>query len=99
MLNSCIWPVVKPLSSATSPSQSGPGSNSDEELLHIFQSYKTWNFTIKLFSVISRILMVKELNYGIVVSKFELQLRYYVHFRTNTLGKVWTILSSQLWVK
>ena len=24
---------------------------------------------------------------GIVVSEFELQSRYYVHFRTNTLGK------------
>ena len=31
--------------------------------------------------------MVKALDYGIVVSEFELQLRYYVHFRTNTLGK------------
>ena len=31
--------------------------------------------------------MVKAMDCGIVVSKFELQLRYYVHFRTNTLGK------------
>ena len=31
--------------------------------------------------------MVKALDYGIVVSKFKLQLHYYVHFRTNTLGK------------
>ena len=31
--------------------------------------------------------MVKELGCEIVVSKFELQSRYYVHFRTNTLGK------------
>ena len=31
--------------------------------------------------------MVKALDCGIVVSKFELQSRYYVHFRTNTLGK------------
>ena len=30
---------------------------------------------------------VKSLNYEIVVSEFELQSRYYVHFRTNTIGK------------
>ena len=32
-------------------------------------------------------LMVKVLEYGIVVREFELQSRYYVHFRTNTLRK------------
>ena len=26
-------------------------------------------------------------DYDIVVNEFELQSRYYVHFRTNTLGK------------
>ena len=31
--------------------------------------------------------MVKVLDCGIVVSKFELQSRYYVHFQTNTFGK------------
>ena len=31
--------------------------------------------------------MVKAMDCGIVVSKFELQSRYYVHFRINTLGK------------
>ena len=31
--------------------------------------------------------MVKELDCGIVVREFELQSRYYVHFRTNSLGK------------
>ena len=31
--------------------------------------------------------MVKALDCGIIVSMFELQLRYYVHFWTNTLGK------------
>ena len=31
--------------------------------------------------------MVKVMGSGIVVSKFVLQLRYYVHFRANTLGK------------
>ena len=31
--------------------------------------------------------MIKSLDCRIVVSKFELQSRYYVHFQTNTLGK------------
>ena len=31
--------------------------------------------------------MVKAIDYGIVVSKFVLQSRYYIHFRANTLGK------------
>ena len=31
--------------------------------------------------------MVKAIGCGIVVSEFVLQLRYYVHFRENTLGK------------
>ena len=31
--------------------------------------------------------MVKVQDYGIVVSEFKLQPRYYVHFRTNNLGK------------
>ena len=31
--------------------------------------------------------MVKVMDFGIVVSEFILQLRYYVHFSANTLGK------------
>ena len=31
--------------------------------------------------------MVKAMDCGIVVSEFELQLRYYVHFWVNILGK------------
>ena len=31
--------------------------------------------------------IVKAMNYGIVVSKFEFHLRYYVLFWANTLGK------------
>ena len=31
--------------------------------------------------------MVKAMDCGIVVSEFVLQLRYYIHFRANTLGK------------
>ena len=31
--------------------------------------------------------MVKAVDCVIVVSEFELQSRYYVHFQTNTLGK------------
>ena len=31
--------------------------------------------------------MVKAMDFGIVVSEFVFQSRYYVHFRANTLGK------------
>ena len=31
--------------------------------------------------------MVKAMDYGIVVHEFVLQSRYYVHFQANTLGK------------
>ena len=37
--------------------------------------------------------MVKPKNRGFVVSDFELQSPYYLHFRTNTLGKVMNPLS------
>ena len=40
--------------------------------------------------------MVKAMDCGIVVREFVLQLRYYVHFRANTLGKG---MNPQLWVK
>ena len=36
---------------------------------------------------IPRGVMVKALDYWIVVNEFELHSRYYVHFQTNTLGK------------
>ena len=31
--------------------------------------------------------MVKTMESRIIVSEFELQLNYYIHFRANTLGK------------
>ena len=31
--------------------------------------------------------MVKAMDFGIVVSEFELQSRYYIHFRAKTFGK------------
>ena len=37
--------------------------------------------------VCPRGVMVKAMDCGIVVSEFVLQSHYYVHFRTNTLGK------------
>ena len=45
--------------------------------------------TYKLFTVVvgPRGVMVKVMDCGIIISKFELQLRYYIHFRANTLGK------------
>ena len=38
-------------------------------------------------NVITHGVMVKAMDCGIVVSELELQSRYYVHFRANTLGK------------
>ena len=39
-----------------------------------------------LFNAIA-ILVIKAMDFGIVVSEFEFQSRFYVHFGTNTLGK------------
>ena len=39
------------------------------------------------FGECPRGVMVKAMHTGIIVGEFELQLRYYVHFRTNTHGK------------
>ena len=36
--------------------------------------------------------MVKVMECGIVESEFELQSRYYIHFRTNNLGKGMNLL-------
>ncbi len=36
--------------------------------------------------------MVKAMDCGIIVSEFELQSLYYVHFRANTLGKGMNLL-------
>ena len=39
-----------------------------------------------------RSVIVQAMDRGIVVSEFELQLRYYGHFRTNTLVKYMNLL-------
>ena len=56
---SSIWRIDRTLSGATTPSQSGPGSDVNEGVLHISQSS---SITIRLFSVISGTL-VKEVSY------------------------------------
>ena len=62
--------------------------------------------TIKMKTIVRKPLMVKTLDCGIVVSEFELQSRYYVHFRTNTLVKdmslhvytlVYTYIFKSIW--
>ena len=45
------------------------------------------NFKNYRWDVFLRGVMVKVLDSEIVVSEFKLQSRYYVHFRTNTLGQ------------
>ena len=44
-------------------------------------------FNNEIWGACPRGVMVKAMDCGIVVSEFVLQSRYYVHFRTNTLGK------------
>ena len=51
-----------------------------------------WDFEIQTDFLISvrggpRGVMIKAMDCRIVVSEFVFQLRYYVHFRANTLGK------------
>ena len=67
--------------------------------LWTFYIYITYSRMAMLRGGCPRGVMVKAMDCGIVVREFVLQSRYYVHFRANTLGKVWTPLSSQLWVK
>ena len=45
------------------------------------------NCALRSSFVYPRGIMVKAMDYGIVESEFELQSRFYVHFRANTLGK------------
>ena len=57
------------------------------------------NMNLNPFRGCPRGVMVKTMDGGIVVSEFELQSRYYVHFRANTLGKDMNPLILQLWFK
>ena len=54
MLNRSIWPIDRTLSSATTPGQSGLGSNGKERVFHISQSSRTGASSYRSFSVISR---------------------------------------------
>ncbi len=47
------------------------------------------NIYLSLYLGCPRGVMVKAMDCGIVVSEFELQSRYYVHFRANTHGTEW----------
>ena len=64
--------------------------NSYKQLKHLTGTYEYDNTTnaatINVWGC-PRGVMVKEIDCGIVSSKFELQSNYYIHFRTNTLGK------------
>ena len=64
----------------------------DSAVYHFFQA-QTYTFSISCNVYLIKLegcprgVMVKAIDSGIVVSEFVLQSRYYVHFRTNTLGK------------
>ena len=51
-----IWPIVRTLSGATTLDQRGPESNTNERV-HSQKFQHKWNLIIRLFSVISRILV------------------------------------------
>ena len=53
------------------------------------------NFHIDLFEGRLRSVVAKVLYCGLEVSEFELQSCYYVHFRTNSLGKDMSIFIPQ----
>ena len=52
-----------------------------------YELFKLNRNTLSNFAKYNGGVMVKVMDCGIVVSKFVLQSRYYVHFRANTLGK------------
>ena len=58
-----------------------------DRLLVLYRN--TWNQTVR---GCPRGLMVKAMDCGLVVREFVVQSRYYVHFRTNTLGKGMNLL-------
>ena len=68
-------------------------------LLSLFVHDMNYLWMLKIIWGCPRGVMVKAMDCGILVREFELQSRYYIHFRTNTLGKGMNPLSSQLWVK
>ena len=49
-----IWLIYRTLSDATTPCQSGSGSNGNEGVLHIRPNLQGWSLIIRLFCVISR---------------------------------------------
>ena len=52
MQHSSIWPIDRTLSGAITLGQSGPGRNDNEGILQ-----HSWNLNIRLFNIISRILV------------------------------------------
>ena len=59
----------------------------------------TRNKQINMRRRVSCDVMVKAMDCEILISEFEPQSRYYIHFRANTFGKGMIPLSSQQWVK
>ena len=59
-----------------------------ENNIHIKSIYKCIKLRYQMKErTVPKHVMVKAMDCGIVVREFVLQLRYYVHFRENTLGK------------
>ena len=56
-------------------------------LIHIYVKILDYTYRLIFTWGCPHGVMVKAMDCGIVVSKFVLQSRYYIHFRANTLGK------------
>ena len=63
----------------------------DTQHTHVMNDFLT-HYNLMFLRGCPHGVMVKVLDCGIVVSKFELQSRYDVHSRTNTLGKGMNLL-------
>ena len=59
-LNNSIWPIDRTITGANTLGQSGPGSNDNEGVTHIFQKSRAGASPSDLFSVISEHILVGE---------------------------------------
>ena len=63
------------------------------------RALRYYTLILDIITGILRGVMIDVFDCDIVVSEFELQSCYHVHFRTNTLGRVMNPLIPQMWVK
>ena len=92
MSNNSIWPIDRTLSSATTPGQSGPGSNGNEGVHHIPKNSRTGALPSDLFRVVFRTFigdggLTPLQRRSQCVLQSQLTMLPYVSFWINTFGK------------